>query len=156
MSRVENLRNILSEKGFKITTQRSVIFEILSEYENEHLSPEEIYHIIKDTHPEIGLATIYRTLQLFEETGLVYKLNFDDGRYRYELMSHNKNEIHQHHHLICKKCGKIIEVKEDLMNSLEEIIEKQYNFEIKDHVVKFTGICGQCRDKENSDGRKEK
>ena len=155
MINVECLKDILDEKGFKMTTQRRVVFEILAEKVDEHLSPEEIYELIKDRYPEMGLATIYRTLQLFEEIGLVYKLNFDDGCYRYEILSPNSSEVHQHHHLICKKCGKIIEVKEDLMNSLEEIIEKQYNFEIKNHMVKFTGICSQCRNKENNDGNRK-
>jgi Fur family ferric uptake transcriptional regulator len=155
MGDVEFLKDKLGEKNFKLTKQRKVIFEILSEKQEEHLSPEEIYEHIKDIYPEIGLATIYRTLQLFEEIGLVYKLNFDDGCYRYEILSVNSKEVHQHHHLICKKCGKIIEVKEDLMNSLEEIIEKQYNFEIKNHIVKFTGICSQCRNKENNDGNRK-
>lgn len=155
MSNVEYLKNILGEKGFKMTTQRKVVFEVLAEKDEEHLSPEEIYELIKTKYSEMGLATIYRTLQLFEEIGLVYKLNFDDGCYRYEILSQNCNEVHQHHHLICKKCGKIIEVKEDLMNSLEEIIEKQYNFEIKNHMVKFTGICSQCRNKENNNGNRK-
>jgi Fur family transcriptional regulator, ferric uptake regulator len=123
MGCVEFLKEKLGERNFKLTNQRKVVFEILTEKKEEHLSPEEIYEHIKDIYPEIGLATIYRTLQLFEEIGLVYKLNFDDGCYRYEILSPNNKEVHQHHHLICKKCGKIIEVKEDLMNSLEEIIE---------------------------------
>ncbi len=155
MGDVEFLKDKLGEKNFKMTNQRKIIFEILTEKEEDHLSPEEIYEHIKDIYPEIGLATIYRTLQLFEEIGLVYKLNFDDGCYRYEILSQNNKEVHQHHHLICKKCGKIIEVKEDLMNSLEEIIEKQYNFEIKNHVVKFTGICSQCRNKEKNNGNRK-
>ncbi len=155
MGDVEFLKDKLGEKNFKLTNQRKVVFEILNKKQEDHLSPEEIYEHIKDIYPEIGLATIYRTLQLFEEIGLVYKLNFDDGCYRYEILSQNDKEIHQHHHLICKKCGKIIEVKEDLMNSLEEIIEKQYNFEIKNHIVKFTGICSQCRNKENNNGNRK-
>lgn len=155
MGDVEFLKDKLGEKNFKLTNQRKVVFEILTEKQEDHLSPEEIYEHIKDIYPEIGLATIYRTLQLYEEIGLVYKLNFDDGCYRYEILSQNDKEIHQHHHLICKKCGKIIEVKEDLMNSLEEIIEKQYNFEIKNHIVKFTGICSQCRNKENNNGNRK-
>ncbi|MBP1924987.1 Fur family ferric uptake transcriptional regulator [Sedimentibacter acidaminivorans] len=155
MGCVEFLKEKLGERNFKLTNQRKVVFEILTEKKEEHLSPEEIYEHIKDIYPEIGLATIYRTLQLFEEIGLVYKLNFDDGCYRYEILSPNNKEVHQHHHLICKKCGKIIEVKEDLMNSLEEIIEKQYNFEIKNHIVKFTGICSQCRNKENNNGNRK-
>jgi Fur family ferric uptake transcriptional regulator len=146
----------LVNNGYKTTIQRSLVYDILTENKDQHLSTEEVYDLIKDKNPNMGIATIYRTLQLFEEIGLVYKHNFDDGCSRYEILSPNSQEVHQHHHLLCKKCGKIIEVKEDLMNSLEEIIEKQYNFEILNHVVKFTGICSECRNKENEDGsRKE-
>lgn len=155
MSAIDNFQDILCDKGYKMTTQRRVVYDILMEKKDAHLSPEEVYELIKHKHPKIGLATIYRTLQLFEEIGLVYKLNFDEGCNRYEILSPNNNEIHQHHHLICKKCGKIIEVKEDLMNSLEEIIEKQYNFEILNHNVKFTGICSDCRKKENYNGNRK-
>jgi Fur family ferric uptake transcriptional regulator len=152
----DHLKELLGEKGLKITTQRRVVYDILNEKEDEHLSPEEIYESIRHNNPKIGIATIYRTLQLFEEIGLVIKLNFGDGCNRYEILSPHCNDIHQHHHLICKNCGKIIEVKEDLMSSLEEMIEKQYNFEIINHVVKFTGICSQCRNKENYDGNRKK
>ncbi len=149
------LRDLLEKNGYKTTVQRKALYEFLSENKDKHLSTEEVYDLIKNKYPKIGIATIYRTLLLFEEIGLVYKHNFDDGYSRYEILSPHSNEVHQHHHLLCKQCGNIIEVKEDLMNSLEEIIEKQYNFEILNHVVKFTGICAQCRDKENEDGRKE-
>jgi len=155
MGTVDCLKDVLGEKGYKITTQRRVVYEVLAENENEHLSPEEIYELIKDKYPEMGMATIYRTLQLFEEIGLAIRLNFDDGCGRYEILSPHSLDAHQHHHLICDNCGKIIEVKEDLMNSLEEIIEKQYNFEIKNHMVKFTGICSDCRKKENINGNRK-
>ncbi len=155
MNGSDHLIKILEDKGYKSTTQRILVYDILAENKDKHLSTEEIYELIKHKNPRMGIATIYRTLQLFEETGLVYKHNFDDGCSRYEILSPNSNEIHQHHHLVCKKCGEIIEVKEDLMNSLEEIIEKQYNFEILNHVVKFTGICGQCRNKENENGNRK-
>lgn len=155
MSTSDYLVRILDEKGYKTTTQRSMVYDILTDNKNQHLSTEEVYALVKNKNPKMGIATIYRTLQLFEEIGLVYKHNFDDGCSRYEILSPNSNEVHQHHHLLCKKCGKIIEVKEDLMNSLEEIIEKQYNFEILNHVVKFTGICSECRDKENENGNRK-
>ncbi|HBD64055.1 MAG TPA: transcriptional repressor [Clostridiales bacterium] len=155
MNGSDHLIKILEDKGYKSTTQRILVYDILAENKDKHLSTEEIYELIKHKNPKMGIATIYRTLQLFEETGLVYKHNFDDGCSRYEILSPNSNEIHQHHHLVCKKCGEIIEVKEDLMNSLEEIIEKQYNFEILNHVVKFTGICSQCRNKENENGNRK-
>lgn len=155
MNESDYLIKTLGDKGYKATTQRILVFDILAENRNQHLSTEEVYELIKNKNPKMGIATIYRTLQLFEEIGLVYKHNFDDGCSRYEILSPNSSEVHQHHHLLCKKCGKIIEVKEDLMNSLEEIIEKQYNFEILNHVVKFTGICSQCRNKENDDGNRK-
>lgn len=155
MNESDYLTKTLDENGYKTTTQRSMVYEILNENKDKHLSTEEIYELIRDKNPKMGIATIYRTLQLFEEIGLVYKHNFDDGCSRYEILSPDSNEVHQHHHLLCKKCGRIIEVKEDLMNSLEEIIEKQYNFEILNHVVKFTGICSQCRNKENEDGNRK-
>lgn len=154
-SESDYLTKILEETGYKTTTQRSLVYEILTENEDKHLSPEDVYELIKDKNPKMGIATIYRTLQLFDEIGLVYKHNFDDGCSRYEILPPNSSEVHQHHHLLCKKCGKIIEVKEDLMNSLEEMIEKQYNFEILNHVVMFTGICSQCRNKENEDGNRK-
>lgn len=145
MSSVKLLKDLLVEKGFKFTTQRRVIFEILVEKSNNHLCPEEIFDLVKDKYPEIGLTTIYRTLQLFEDVGIVDKVNFNDGCNRYELIDQNTNEKHRHHHLICENCGKIIEVKEDLLNSLEEVIEKQYDFQIHNHSLKFTGICSECK-----------
>ena len=151
----DDLRDLLETNGYKTTIQRKILYEVLSENKEKHLSTEEIYDLIKDRYPKVGIATIYRTLLLFEEIGLVYKHNFDDGYQRYEILSPNDTEVHQHHHLVCNQCGTIIEVKEDLMNSLEEIVEKQYNFEILNHVVKFTGICAQCRDKENENGNRK-
>ncbi len=155
MNESDYLLKVLGDNGYKTTSQRTLVYEVLSENKNQHLSTEEVYELIKKKNSNMGIATIYRTLQLFEEIGLVYKHNFDDGCSRYEILSPNSNEVHQHHHLLCKKCGRIIEVKEDLMNSLEEMIEKQYNFEILNHVVKFTGICDLCRNKENEDGNRK-
>lgn len=116
------------------------------ENREKHLSSEEIYDLVKGKYPEIGLATVYRTLQLFEGLGIIYKLNFDDGRSRYELY-HDEN--HQHHHLICLKCGTVIEMEGDLLENLEEAIEQTKDFEIVDHNVKFFGYCSKCRSKHN-------
>jgi len=82
-------------------------------------------------------------MQMFDEVGLVYKHNFDDGRSRYELNHHN--EDHQHHHLICVGCNSVIEVEEDLLEQLETGIEEKYNFKINNHNVKFFGYCEKCR-----------
>ncbi|HYE84233.1 MAG TPA: Fur family transcriptional regulator [Clostridia bacterium] len=143
MREFEYLRQKLKEKGYKLTPQRRSILDIILETEGRHLSAEEIYELVKNKCPDIGLATVYRTMQMFDEVGLVYKHNFDDGRSRYELNHHN--EDHQHHHLICVGCNTVIEVEEDLLEQLEAGIEKKYNFKINNHNVKFFGYCEKCR-----------
>lgn len=139
------VKNKLKENGYKLTTQRRAVLNVILDRTGEHLSPEEIYDSVKIKYPEIGLATVYRTLILFEQLGIVYKLNFDDGCSRYELNSGTAD--HHHHHLICLGCGKVIEVKLDLLENLEQEIEKQLKFKIVDHNVKFFGYCSDCQNK---------
>lgn len=133
----------LKEKGFRVTSQRKAVLEVIREHEGQHLSTEEIYELVKVHFPEIGLATVYRTLLLLVSMELVYKMDFDDGCSRYEI--NNNMEDHRHHHLICLKCGSVAEVKEDLLDSLEEQILEKNGFIVKDHRVKFYGFCKNCR-----------
>ncbi|WP_055079213.1 Fur family transcriptional regulator [Lagierella massiliensis] len=141
---LEKFKSILQKNGYKITKQREVIFETLLENASEHLSPEELHLIVNKKDKDIGIATVYRALQLFEELNLVYKLNFDDNRYRYEL---TRDEEHQHHHLICTQCNKVEEVSYDLTSNIEESIKNNYGFEVTNYVLKFFGICSQCQEK---------
>ncbi|HLR34856.1 MAG TPA: Fur family transcriptional regulator [Tissierellales bacterium] len=140
---VDRMKEKLKKEGYKLTTQRRAILNVMLDNEDDHLSPEEIYDIVKKRYPEIGLATVYRTLQLFEQLDIIYKLNFDDGCSRYEL-NYDSGD-HHHHHLICLKCGKVIEVKLDLLENLEIEIEKEGKFKITDHNVKFFGYCSECQ-----------
>jgi Fur family ferric uptake transcriptional regulator len=137
------LKDVLRDKGYRFTKQRKATVEAIIANQGKHMSAEEIYLEVKKTCPEIGLATVYRTMILFEEAGMLNRHNFDDGRNRYEL--NNPEEDHHHHHLVCIKCGSVTEVEEDLLDLLEEKIEKQHQFEIVDHKVKFTGYCKDCR-----------
>lgn len=139
----EILKKRLREKGFKLTPQRKSILDVIIANEGKHLSAEEIYELVRINCPDIGLATVYRTMQILDEIGLVYKHNFDDGRSRYEF---NQDEDHQHHHLICMNCGKVVEVEEDLLEQLEHEVESKYNFSVTNHNLKFFGYCSQCRD----------
>ncbi|QQK07590.1 Fur family transcriptional regulator [Miniphocaeibacter halophilus] len=147
---LNNLKTILTENGYKVTKQREVIFQALLENNESHLSPEELHEIVSKIDKDIGIATVYRTLLLFEELNIVYKLDFDDNRYRYELAS--EGEKHQHHHLICTNCSKVEEVKYDLLENIEEDIEKTYKFKIQNHVLKFFGLCSECQSKEIEQG----
>ncbi len=141
---IPSFKEQLRERGYKMTIQRQAVLDVITQHEGKHLSSEEIYELVKKNHPEIGLATVYRTLLLLDRMELVYKLDLDDGCNRYEL---NKNkEEHRHHHLICTKCGAVAEVEEDLLESLEEQIENKNGFIVKDHRVKFYGWCKKCRE----------
>ena len=140
---IEEIKGRFKEEGYKLTTQRRAVLETIVENHEEHLSPEEVYDIVKNKCPEIGIATVYRALQLLEKLNIIYRVNFDDGYNRYEL--NNDSESHQHHHLICLKCGKVMEVKLDLLENLENEIELENNFKIIDHNVKFFGYCIDCR-----------
>lgn len=142
----DKIKEFLKGKGYKLTPQRRAVIDAIIENEGKHLSTEEIYDIVKAGCPEIGLATVYRTIQLLEKVGLLCRTNFDDGCNRYELV-HNA-EDHQHHHLVCVQCGTVEEVEDDLLETLEEKIENKYKFKITNHSVKFFGYCNECRKNE--------
>lgn len=144
----DKLKEQLKIQGYKLTPQRRAILDILLENEGKHLSTEEIYDLVRGDCPEIGLATVYRTIQLLEKMGVACRMNFDDGCNRYELV--HKDEDHQHHHLICKNCGNVEEVEYDLLEDLENKIEDKYKFKIENHSVKFFGICNKCRTNVNN------
>ena len=139
----EKLKEQLKTEGYKLTPQRRAILNVIADKEGKHLSTEEIYDIVKISCPEIGLATVYRTLQLLEKMTVVCRMNFDDGCNRYELV--HKYEDHQHHHLVCLKCGSVEEVEGDLLDALEEKIRVKYDFNITNHSVKFFGYCSKCK-----------
>ena len=140
------LKEDLKKKGYKLTPQRRAIVDTIVVNEGKHLTAEEIYDEVKKDCPEIGLATVYRTI-LLEEIGVVSRLHLNDGCSRYELV--HSDEVHRHHHLICNVCNKVIEVKDDLLEEIEVKIEKEYEFKIVDHVLKFYGICRECQEKNN-------
>ena len=121
------------------------MLKALSLCPDKHLTAEEIHEIVKTDCPEIGLATVYRTIQLLLGLHLIDRINLDDGFVRYEIGSAGENEAkHHHHHLICRKCGKVISFQDDLLEELEEKIEKTTGFRVVDHEVKLYGYCKEC------------
>jgi Fur family ferric uptake transcriptional regulator len=110
------------------------------------MTAEELYQYIIVDNPGVGLATVYRNVLLLSELKIIEKLTLDDGFTRYELALNEEN--HRHHHLICNNCGKVIEVREDLMESIEKIFNENYGFLVSDHQTKFFGLCKDCRETE--------
>ncbi len=139
----ENIYKSIKDKGYKLTKQRQTIIETLLKHRKEHLTADELYHHVKDIHPEIGLATVYRNVKMLCDLGIIETLNLNDGFVRYELAPTTKK--HRHHHLICTNCHRVIEVEEDLMDSIEQLFAKKYNFKVSDHETKFYGLCDQCQ-----------
>jgi len=106
-----------------------------------HLSAEEIHDLLRTEDPGIGLATVYRTLDLLEELEFVHRMDFGDGRGRYELSTRKQ---HHHHHLVCLGCGSIDEVKADLLHQLEKRVAQDNCFVVVDHRLQFYGYCSNC------------
>ena len=145
-------KELLKENGLKVTTQRIAILEVLDSRPDKHLTAEEIYDCVKERYPEIGLATVYRTIQLLSELHLIDKLNLDDGYVRYEIGKLGKENFeHHHHHLICHNCGNVFSFEDDLLETLEQRIYESKGFRVVDHEVKLFGYCTKCQ-REKKDG----
>lgn len=127
--------------GYKLTSPRLRVIEALRKNHDQHLTVEELYDDINRAHPPIGLATVYRTLNILYQLALVTKLELNDGFDRYELAD---SSDHQHHHLLCTRCNQIIEVKEDFLDELEARLSRDYGFHVTGHHVKFYGLCQAC------------
>jgi len=141
--RIERIKKQLHAKGYKLTPQREATLTVLLEREEDHLSAEEVFLLVKEKAPEIGLATVYRTLELLSELKIVDKINFGDGVSRYDLRKEGVE--HFHHHLVCMECGSVEEIIEDLLSDVEKIVEEEWQFQVKDHRLTFHGVCKQCQ-----------
>lgn len=124
--RLEQFKELLKKKGMKTTTQRIAILKVLLERKGEHLTAEEIYELVKTDWPDIGLATVYRNIQLLSELELIDRLNLDDGYTRYEVSDLEAGvNKHHHHHLICLECGGVFMFETTCWEQLEnKIVEK--------------------------------
>ena len=143
---IEGIQKKLQEEGFKLTLQRQATVEILLEHLNELLTAEEIYMFVKEKYPDIGLATVYRTLEILTDLEVVTRNIFDDGIGRYHL----KQSVSRHfaHHGLGVKCGQIQEVEEDRRIDVEQKVLEQFHFQVLDHRLTFHGICKNCQQKE--------
>lgn len=147
----EQFKSLLKRNGLKVTIQRIAILEVLSSRPEKHMTAEEIYDLVRKKYPDIGLATVYRTIQLLSDLSLIDKLNLDDGFVRYEIGKEDSQDTcHHHHHLICLDCGNIYAFQDDLLETLEDRIKEMLGFEVVDHEVKLFGHCSDCLAKVNN------
>jgi Fur family ferric uptake transcriptional regulator len=139
---VEALKTALKDKGMKYTEQRAIILQILFTLD-DHLSAEDVHSIVRERYPEqnIGIATIYRTLNFLEEVELISSISFGKEGKKYE-----SNKDTHHDHLICTKCGKIVEFLDSYIEKRQEKVAKENGFKITDHTMQIYGICQKCQD----------
>jgi Fur family ferric uptake transcriptional regulator len=136
----------LREKGLRLTPQRTMIIAAV-ENSNDHISAEEIYAQVTEKYPDVNISTVYRTLDTLEELKLVTKTDFGDGRVRY----HPAHKGH-HHHLVCRECGRIIDLDEKVLSGLEERLLRDYNFIADLRHLGIPGICIKCSRKNAKTG----
>jgi Fur family ferric uptake transcriptional regulator len=140
---LENFKALLKKNHLKFTIQREVILETLYN-SNEHLTPEALHQLIKEQYPELktGIATVYRTLSLLEESNVVTSLSFGAQGKKYELGAKE-----HHDHLICTECGEITEFVDEAIEKRQHAITDELGFKMLDHSMQIYGICKKCQDK---------
>lgn len=138
---LEEFKSILKANALKFTSQREAILSTL--YENpQHFTSENLYLLVKQQYPQlsIGIATVYRTLSLLEENGLVSSISLGIQGKKFEIA----NKPH-HDHLICESCGKIVEFENEKIEELQYQIAKENGFVLTDHLMQLYGICTECQ-----------
>ena len=131
---VETIEQKCLVKGVKLTDQRKIIARVMSQ-SNDHPDVDELYNRVSKIDSRISIATIYRTVKLFEESGILTKHEFKGGKARYEEL----NESH-HDHLIDIKSGKIIEFVDEEIEKLQKKVADKYGYELIDHKLELYGV----------------
>ena len=131
---------ILKEKGFKLTPQRRLILEFIHD-KDTHLTTEEIIKFVDARAPGVDKSTVYRTLDLLEESGCVLKSE-TGGHFIY----HHAEDGH-HHHLVCRSCGRSIDCSEDIFSEVKNNLEEKYGFRADLKHMMVSGVCKECQSK---------
>jgi Fur family ferric uptake transcriptional regulator len=137
---LNDFKALLKKNALKFTIQREVILETLYN-SDEHLTPESLHHLIQEKFSELktGIATVYRTLSLLEDSNMVTSLSFGAQGKKYELGAKE-----HHDHLICTECGSITEFVDEQIETRQHAIADELGFQMKDHSMQIYGLCKNC------------
>ena len=138
----ENLA--LKEAGLKVTSPRLKILSLLQLPENQHLSAEDLYRKLLEQGDEVGVATVYRVLNQFDDAGIVTRHHFEGGKSVFEL-THQEH----HDHLVCLKCGEVIEFNDPLIEEQQKLIAAKFGIKLTNHSLYLYGepVDGECKHK---------
>ena len=123
----------LKKAGLKVTLPRLKILEILQLPENQHISAEDVYKILIENDEDIGLATVYRVLNQFDDAGILNRHHFEGGKSVFEISHHD--------HLVCLKCGKVIEFEDDVIEKRQDEVAERHNMKLTHHSLYLYGEC---------------
>ncbi|MDY6911518.1 MAG: Fur family transcriptional regulator [Chloroflexota bacterium] len=140
----KKLTSALSQKGYKLTAPRQAVLNVIAG-SREHLTPAAVHERVKCSYPRIGLVTVYRTLEMLSELGLICRVNRGGKSRCYTLAPSG-----HHHHLICSGCGAVADFANCDLEALEKRLEQETGFEIEGHVLEFSGRCMECARSANS------
>jgi len=135
----ETVASILNENGYKLTRQRLAVLDVIVNSQ-EHLTPAAVYERVIRTHPRIGLVTVYRTLEMLSELGLICRVHRGGKSRSYTLAPFG-----HHHHLVCTQCGVVVDFTDCGLMQLEEKLAHDTGFDIEGHLLQFVGTCERCR-----------
>jgi Fur family ferric uptake transcriptional regulator len=130
----------LRELGYRLTPQRVMTLAVI-EGSRDHISAEEIYAQVAARYPRVNISTIYRTLELLKRLDLIYEVDLGEGRIRY-----HPEERGHHHHLVCRKCGAVIDVGESVLFPLQAVLLQAFGFRAELRHMAISGLCEKCRE----------
>jgi Fur family ferric uptake transcriptional regulator len=133
-------KEMLRQAGKRVTLQRVLILETMQKA-GGHLDADKIYSLVKRKMPRLSLSTVYRTLTMLKEEGLIEELHLGEEHHHYEIKGNG------HHHLICQGCGKVIEFEWPFSERLVRDLGQEYDFEITGMHLDLMGYCPRCRKK---------
>lgn len=141
MNTKENrINNTFRQHGYKLTPQRRAVIASISR-SREHMTPAEIHERLQTEHPGIGLVTVYRTLEILDELGLICETRAGGNCRSYMVRS----EAAHHHHLICSECGRVTDFTDCELGELEKRLTAKTRYVITGHLLEFTGMCRDCQ-----------
>ncbi|SQE66931.1 Peroxide stress regulator PerR, FUR family [Staphylococcus aureus] len=130
----------LRQAGVRITPQRQAILRYLIS-SHTHPTADEIYQALSPDFPNISVATIYNNLRVFKDIGIVKELTYGDSSSRFDFNTHN------HYHIICEQCGKIVDFQYPQLNEIERLAQHMTDFDVTHNRMEIYGVCKECQDK---------
>src|SRR5690554_209101 len=137
----------LKKAGLKVTSPRIKILDVLKKPENQHVSAEDVYRLLMELGDEVGLATVYRVLNQFEDAGIITRHHFEGGRSVFELTTKD-----HHDHLVCLTCGRVIEFEDNIIERQQLKIAEEHNLKLTNHSLY---LYGECKEPETCDYNSE-